>query len=329
MSGATKKLLAIAAVLATTACADLTNSSEASLDLEPAFQTVPLGFSANSNSFDAAGDAGMPFLPENMLRAGFHGGGSGGDGSNRGRGNDDDHNGFGKGGLRGLLMGGGLGPDFIGGVGFGKGRGRGPFGVFRLPASCTFSETSGRVTCPEHERGGLTVNVSFAFEDVDGDAQPAFDTLTTDLVNVRTDVSGTKSRHDGAVTSTVSHNSDRTVSGLAPGSTERTVNGTAAALETTTGTRDEVAFTAEREAFDTTTNLVIPIRDGRPTIPTSGVVIRRMLVTITPEGGDTQTRFRREKITFDGTNIVQVEITKDDVTRNCTMTLPSRRLVCE
>lgn len=327
MSRSTKTIIAMAAMLAATACADLTSSSEDSIELGPAFQTVPVGFSASSNSFDESGDVGLPFLPEDLSIVGFHDGGRGGGSDRRGkhRGND----GFGKGGLRGLLMGGGLGPDFIGGIGFGKGRGRGPFGAFRLPASCTFSEATGRVTCPESAKHGLTVNMSFAFKDADGDAQPAFDTVTTDLVNVQTEVSGTKTRRGGEATSTLSHSSDRTVTGLAQGSTKRTVNGTAAALETATGSRDGVAFTAEREAFDTTSNLAIPITDGRPTIPESGTVIRRMRVAITPEGGIETTRTRREKITFDGTNVIQVEITQDDVTKNCTITLPAPRLVCD
>ena len=32
---------------------------------------------------------------------------------------------------------------------------------------------------------------------------------------------------------------------------------------------------------------------------------------------------------FDGTNVVKVEITQDDVTKNCTITLPDKKLVCE
>jgi len=320
-----KQLLAIAAALSAAACTDLTTTSEQSIAVSPAFQTVPVGFSANSNSFDATGDAGLPFFPENLSSTGFHGGpGPSGD-NTKGR---DRHNGFGERGIRGLLMGGGLGPDFIGALAFGRGKGRGPFGIFNLPDGCTFSEATGRVTCPPKERHGLTVNFSFAFKDADGDAQPAFDTLSTDLVNVQTDVSGTKTRHDGAVTSTVSHESDQTVSGLAPGSTQRTINGTAEAHENTTGTRDEVVFTAEREAYDTTSSLVIPILEGRPTIPSGGTVIRRMRVSIT-RAGETATKSRREKIMFDGTNVVKVEITQDDVTKNCTITLPEKKLVCE
>jgi hypothetical protein len=183
------------------------------------------------------------------------------------------------------------------------------------------------VTCPTRERHDFDVEVSFAFKDVNGVAQPAFDAVTTNSVNVQTSVTGTKSR--GNRTSTVNHESDRTVSGLAEGSTQRTINGTAEATEATTGTRDETRFTAIREAYDTTTNLIIPIVEGRPTIPTAGTVIRRMRVAITPEGGTEKVRFRREAVTFDGTNVIQVVITQDDVTKNCTITLPSKKLVCE
>jgi hypothetical protein len=344
MSSSTKRLLAIAAATVTAvACADLTGTPAADpLVLGPAFQTIPVGFSANSNSFDASGDAGLAFFPgtiDNRGGASFDRGGSSGgqkggekrngehrNGDHKGR---DHHDGFGEGGIRGLLMGGGLGPDFIGKIAFGRGRGRGPFGIFDLPSTCTFSETSGRVTCPEFTKHDLTINVSFAFRDASGNAQPAFDTTTTNSVNVQTDVSGTKSRDDGAITSTVSHTSDRTVGGLAKGSTERTVDGTSQAHESTSGTRDDVAFTAVRDAADTTAGLVIPIVDGHPTIPSAGKVIRRMTVTITPEGGTPVTKSRREEVTFDGTNTISVKITQDGVTKNCTITLPGKELSCE
>jgi hypothetical protein len=342
----TKHLIALAAVLSTAACSDLLNTSENTIALSPAFQTIPMGFSANSNSFDALGDAGLPFMPESMVEIGFHGDnrgpGSGDDDDRRGDDKEDRdrHDGFGRGGIRGILMGGGLGPDFIGAIAFGKGRGRGPFGVFNLPDGCTFSDASGRVTCPPRERHGLIVNVSFAFKDEAGNAQPKFDTVTTDLVNVQVDVNGTKTREhddddddldddDDRVTSTLSHKSDRTVEGLAKGSTERVINGTAEAHENTEGTREGISFSAEREAFDTTSNLVIPIRDGHPTLPSAGTVIRSMKVTIAKEGKEPRTKFRREKITFDGTNVIKIEITQDDVTKNCTLTVPEKKISCE
>jgi hypothetical protein len=332
MSGSMKRMLAIAvAGIAAAACTDLNSSAENTLELSPAFQTVPVGFSANTNSFDASGDAGVPFSPSALHPAiGF------GQSSNAAGGrpagekpSGDRHDGFGEGGLRGLLMGGGLGPDFIGAIAFGKGRGRGPFGIFSLPAACTYDSGTGRVSCPDKADHGLTVSASFAFKDEAGNAQPKFDTLTTNSVNLKIDVSGTRTRKEGTTVSVVKHSSDRTVEGLAPGKTERKMNGVASAHEDISGTKDDVKFTAVRDVNDTTTNLVVPIVDGRPTIATSGTVIRNMVVSITPEGGPTTTKSRREEVTFDGTNVVSVKITVDGTTKNCTITLPSKRLVCE
>ncbi len=324
MSRSTQQLLAIVAVSAAAACSEVNVPSGDAVLLGPAFQTIPAGFSANSNSFDASGDAGEGFMPRDLQGIGFHGGPG-----NEGRGKGERGHGFGDGGIRGLLMGGGLGPEFRGLIGFGKGKGRGPFGSFNLPSTCTFSSATGVVTCPETEKHGLTVNVSYAFKDTVGDAQAKFDTTSTNSVNVKTTVAGTKTHRDGAATTTVSHSSDRTVVGIAPGKTSRTINGNAQGSETTEGTRDGVEFTSERIASDTTTNLVIPIVDGKPTIPSSGVVIRNMKVTITKDGEEARTKSRREKVTFDGTNVIKVEITQDGVTKNCTLTLPGRDLVCE
>jgi hypothetical protein len=345
-------LLALAAAsVAAMACADLLGTSGADpLVLGPAFQTVPVGFSANTNSFDPSGDAGVAFFPgsfvagtsANFDRTNAGGGGDKGRNGSHGEGEHqsgrdehrDHHDGFGDGGLRGLLMGGGLGPDFIGKIAFGRGRGRGPFGVFNLPESCTFSDATGRVTCPEFTKRGLTVNVSFAFKDAAGKAQSAFDTTTTNSVNVQTSVNGSKTRDadddgDGDITSTVAHKSDLTVAGLVPGSTQRMVDGNATAHEETSGTRDGVAFSAVRDASDVITGLVIPIVENHPTIPSAGNIVREMKVTITKAGSDPVTKTRREEITFDGTNVVKVVITQDGVTKNCTLTLPGRDLSCE
>lgn len=330
MSRATTRLLAIAVVgFTAAACSNTMNDASNTLALSAAMQTVPAGFSSNTNSFDASGDDGLPFLPGAIAPNGLNGQGEHGE-PEQGGGDDDrdHHDGFG-GGLRGLLMGGGLGPDFIGAFGFGRGRGHGPFRAFNLPDNCAFDSATGIVACPDRTERGFTVKSSYAFKTDAGVAQAKFDTLTTNSVNVKIDVSGTKTRNEGATTATVSHTSDRTVEGLAPGKTERTVNGVAQAHETVTGTRDAVKFTAVRDANDTTTNLVIPIADGRPTIPTAGKVIRNMSVVITPEGGTTTSKIRREEITFDGTNVVSIKITQDGTTKNCTITLPSRKLVCE
>src|SRR5438105_12872355 len=140
MSRSIKGVLAIAAAgFALAACSDINGSADNTVALAAAFQTVPVGFSASSNSFDANGDAGLPFYPGAISQpVGFN------DKANGGGEHGDHHDGFGEGGLRGLLMGGGLGPDFIGTIGFGRGKGRGPFGIFNLPDSCTYDTGTGR-----------------------------------------------------------------------------------------------------------------------------------------------------------------------------------------
>jgi len=146
-------------------------------------------------------------------------------------------------------------------------------------------------------------------------------------VNVKNSVTGTVTHHSTA-TSTVNSSSDFTVTGLAPGSTQRTVDGTASGSETTTGTRDGVAFTVARTADDKTVGLVIPIQNGRPTYPTAGTVTRSMSATVTKDGSAPSTSSRSEVITYDGSATANVVITQDGVTKNCTKPLPHGHLTC-
>jgi hypothetical protein len=163
--------------------------------------------------------------------------------------------------------------------------------------------------------------------DASGAVQQVYDTGTTNTVNVKTTVAGTRTHHSTA-TSTVSSSSDFTVSGLATASTHRTVDGKSAGTESTTGTRDNVAFTAQRTAGDTISGVVIPLQDGRPTYPTAGTIIRSMQATVTLAGSSPSTSSRREVITFDGSANAAVVITQDGVTKNCTKPLPHGHLTC-
>lgn len=293
-------VVAVAAIAATAACSDSTSpSGSTSPLLIAAFQSTPAGFSSTDNSFSASGDAGEPWMPDRNAR--------------------DD----------GSMMGGGLRPEFFGGIGIGRGWNRGPFGLDDFLENCTLSSTTGRVTCPDVMRRGLTVSRSFAFTDAAGAAQAAPNS-STNTINEQIAVSGTVTRHDGDVTSTVQHTSDRTVSGLASGSTQRTVSGSSKGTESSTGkTRDGTAFTASRVVGDTTTGLVIPLQDGHPTFPTAGTVIREMKATIAVDGKDPVTKARREVITYDGSSTAKVVITKDGTTKNCTLPLPFGRLQCQ
>lgn len=131
-------------------------------------------------------------------------------------------------------------------------------------------------------------------------------------------------------TTTIASASNRTVSGLASGSTQRTVNGTSTSTENTTGTTTRGNFTASRISGDTTTGLVVPIPTSStgPTYPSAGTVIRAMQATLTYDGSAPVSISRREVVTYDGSATAKVVITQNDSTKNCTKPLPRGPLSC-
>lgn len=291
-----RAVTAAAAFLAVAACADSTSSTSPSLasqELSAAFLSTPAGFSSTDNTFAPSSDMGQAWMPD---RNGH---------------DDDDH-----------MMGGGLRPEFFGGVGFGRGWDRGPFGFAVLLSNCTLASTTGRVSCPDvTTRRGLTISRSFAFMDAAGAAQAA-PNASTNSINAQVAVSGTITRDDDdGVTSKVAHTSDQTVAGLAAGSAQRTVNGGSKGTEETTGkTENGVSFTASRLVADTVKGLVIPLQEGRPTFPTAGTISRLMQATITLGGKAPVTRSRMEVVTFNSNGTATVVITKNGTTtKNCTL----------
>lgn len=319
------RLAAAASVIALlAACSDATApSSAASTSLATAFSSAPAGFAQLTSSFAADSTEGA-FQPQ------FHDGHGPGDHDRHG-----DHDGFGgpggddgppgpHDGLIGL-MGGGLGGPFLG-DGLDVGFGHGPFEHGQLPGECTLSSATGVVTCPPKTRDGLTILRTATYTDLSGAKQARVDS-STNTVATTTSVTGTVTRRDSS-TSKVDESSALTVTGLAAGSAQRTVNGTSAGTETTTGTSDDGAFTATRVVGDTVTNVVIPQGPGRPQPPASGTIIRAFSVTATV-AGTTKTSTRREVITFNGTAPATVVITKDGVTQNCTLAMPHGRLSCQ
>jgi hypothetical protein len=306
--------LALAGAIAVlgAACSDTTSPTQDALDVDAAFVSTPTGFASTSNSFSdsSGGDA---------ERDGYrHGGRRGGRGGHRG----GPHGGRGPNGLLpGFdFMGGGLRLDFLGG----PRDGRRPFDFRGNEGDCTAS--GGVATCTSTHRG-LTITRLLTFTSASGATQTALDS-TTNTVRARTTVSGTTTRRD-SVTAVVSHNSDQTVSGLARGSTQRTVSGTSAGTENLSGKDSAgVAFTATRAIGDTIVGIVIPVQSGRPSYPTAGTVTRSLRVSVT-SAGTTKSSSRREVITYDGSSTAKVVITQDGTTRTCTLPLPHGRPTCQ
>ncbi|MGH9422118.1 MAG: hypothetical protein ACRD3J_19230 [Thermoanaerobaculia bacterium] len=305
MKKSNARLLAIAVALAAVAACSMDTTSPSSTDalaLSQAFVTLPAGFMLTDNSFAGDGTIGGAFDPHMSDGGRGHGGGPFADIGGHG------------------AMGGGFGPDFFGGIGFGRGFGHGPFGGGPLHGTCSFSSSTGLVSCTD-SHDGLTIVSSATYKTANGTVQSAPDS-TTDYVSENIDVSGTVTRRDSAV-STVHNTSTRTVTGLSSASTQRTVNGAARGEESTSGKTDSaVAFTATRLVGDTTKGVVIPVSAGKPTYPTAGTVIREMTATITLAGGTPTTKTRREVLTYDGSATATLVITTDGTTKTCKLPLP-------
>lgn len=307
-------IAATATLLGATACNFDSMGSANGRDLVfgSAFNTLPAGMEMTTSSYGGEG-SGLPW-----------GGPERGGGMMQGMGGPGMRGGPGMGGL----MGGGLGPDFIGAGQPGRGPHRGAFAA-RIDSTCTVAGSD--VTCAS-TRNGLTATTIYTITSISGAAQSKIDTLTTNTVRARTSVTGTISRsRDGSVTATVNNSSDRTVSGLAPSSTQRTVNGWSKGAETASGTnRDGQKFTAVRTSNDTTTGLVVPVSTSTtPNYPTAGRVVRVMSVQTTLDGGTPTTNTRKEVLTYDGSATAKLVITENGTTKNCTVALPRGRPSCQ
>ncbi|MDQ6827436.1 MAG: hypothetical protein M3081_01045 [Gemmatimonadota bacterium] len=320
MIRSSQRFLVGALAIVAAACAEST-TRPVSTSLSDAFLTPSVGFSAVNSSFSTSADSGPAWVPG---REGGH-----------------DHGGPGFGGG----MCGGFDDAYLGGLGFGPGHGRGPFGGSGLSGNCAFVTATGRVTCDPITQNGLTIVRSAAYTNAAGTVQTAFDSLTTNTINARVDVTGTITYGAGmghgfrlgirgtitdsiiSATTTVANTSNRTVTGLASGSTQRTVNGTSAGNEATTGTTTAGAFSITRVMGDTTTGLKIPVTTSGPTYPIAGTVIRSMRASVTAAGATTASS-RREVVTYDGTATAKIVITQDGTTKNCTLPLPHGHPVC-
>jgi hypothetical protein len=344
MTRLTRLLVSSTIALGAAACADVTSSAPSSLTLSAlgaALSSVPVGYGDLSTSYvGEAASAGTASL--------WIGGGA----DARFDRGERDHGGF---------MGGGIQEAFIGGIPFdGRGGGHGPFRG-GLGCAGTFDAASGRVVCANETRNGVTVTRSAKYTDAAGAVQQAFDTATTNTVNLQSQVAGTitfdraadslddreghgdhhwgRGRGAGGrllgdtstiltATTTIASSSSRTVGGLAQNSTQRTVEGASAGTESTTGTSSRGSFTATRAVGDTTTGLVIPVVVGTKSYPTAGTVIRQIQATLKYAGEDAVTLSRREVVTYDGSATAKVVITQDGTTKSCTRPLPRGPLTC-
>jgi hypothetical protein len=197
-------------------------------------------------------------------------------------------------------------------------------GDAQLAATTGCSVVDGRRVCSATTDGGLTLTRSFAFYDASNALQPRFDPATTASINFQMSVSGTITRP--RVTSTISHERNMTLSGLAGTETERSWNGTGSGSENSTATGDRGTRTYVGTTKDTTTNVVFKLPRSENPWPQSGTIVHRTDATATFEGAQSGSRTiaHRAVVTFNGTSTATLQIG----TRTCSLDLATKAVTC-
>jgi hypothetical protein len=188
--------------------------------------------------------------------------------------------------------------------------------------ACAYAAPAGRFVCEPVVRGGLTVTRSYALYDAAGRPQARRDEATRS-VNTEVGVAGTTTTDRGSAT--VDRASSLTVSGLGRGAATHTLNGHESGKTTGTFTGERGTTTVTETFTASTKDVVVPVPRARDTWPLSGTTTRAFSVVVTgPAGVAMRTSAGSEQVTFTGTSVVNVAITRDGVTRNCTRDLAVR-----
>jgi hypothetical protein len=192
---------------------------------------------------------------------------------------------------------------------------------------CVFDPSTGQFDCPDRTRDGITFTMRFTLYDAQGNVQSRFDRATTASVKTETTATGTTTR-PGA-TMTINRSGVMTTTGLGPGVTTHTLNGTEQGTVRMSTAQNGTTVSMNTSIDDTTTNLVVPVRSGDSErgYPLSGVRVHATVSTTT-RGAESRTVETRRQETFDGTNIVQVDVTVNGVTQHCTFDLAAKTSTC-
>jgi hypothetical protein len=208
------------------------------------------------------------------------------------------------------------------------------------PGPCQFDGASGQFGCADPRKGTVNLTRKVIFRDADGNVQSSFDKTTTASIEVQTSADGTTSRPGGG-TATIHRTGDMITSGLAGEETTHTLNGTEQGTVDGAWTLpDGTKATENTTISDSTQNLVIPVpakpdgmRPGGPGLnvpppfPLSGSRTHATTTTST-RGTETKTTSLTRTETFDGTGVVQVVITINGETKNCTVDLVNHTNTC-
>lgn len=192
--------------------------------------------------------------------------------------------------------------------------------------TCTYSSSTGRFTCPDVTRAGITISRSFALFDAANTPQDKRDTNTV-KVNTQVWARGTARKDHGSVT--IDRKSDLTATGIQRGSPSRTLNGTEQGTSTMEQQTSRGKVTSAVVFGDTTITLVVPNNDLPRKWPLSGTVIRSHSGTRTMEGHTESKSFsHRAVFVYDGSAVVKITVTANGQTKSCTLNLETREHRC-
>ena len=183
------------------------------------------------------------------------------------------------------------------------------FAFWSFAGSCVYSSATGRFTCPDVVKNGLTLSRSAAFTDASGTAMSHYNDTTTATANFQITVSGVHSTMLGA--DTISRKRNMTTTGLLGHETIRTWNGTGTRSDG--GYAQDTAKTRTYHTADTVTlaNVVVKLPRSQNPWPLSGTVTRQISGTGSVVAGTTTRTFSVTKtvtITFNGTRLVPMMV---------------------
>ena len=179
---------------------------------------------------------------------------------------------------------------------------RGPGGMHGFG----FSALRGKFECNGGDRFGLTVTRTCIYKDAAGNAQAAFDELTTASVAVHLEVKGGFGRE--GMTGAIDRKSDLLVTGLAGAETKMTWNGSGSGTSSRVKTPDGATVQYDMTETEATKDVVIPVPRTDTSWPLSGVITRKVTVKFTGGDKDGTTETRDVTITFDGTQFATVVV---------------------
>ena len=216
-------------------------------------------------------------------------------------------------------------------------------GLYLPKVTCAVE--SGRTVCTTTQPDGLTITRSMAWLDAAGTSFPRPDSNSV-AFDVAMAVKGLVTQHGipfsdgtkGTMTASIDEKSATRTAGIGPAGDRLTVDGSrAGTIKRVTMhvsgwiLRTDIAFS------DTTSGLVLVKRTAppapgvapEPVWPLSGTVVRRSVVTQSPDGRPSKTYTSREELTYNGTSKVSVVVTRDGVTKTCVRDLAARTETCQ